>query len=427
MIGDAWRITGGRPLRGRVKPGGSKNGALPTLAATLLLDGETVLHNVPRIADAETMAGLLRAFGLTVEGEGATVRIANGGLETHRAPLELVGRMRASHYLLGPVVARLGRAEIPFPGGCDIGERPFDYILAGLEALGAESRVEGERIRVWATRLAGTRISLNPLYRSAGATFNVLMAAALAEGTTVIENASFEPDVVRFCELLGRAGAEVEGAGSTTLTVRGARELRGVEHTVNPDRLEAGTFFCAAGATRGEVVVEGIARGDLAAVAGKLEEAGVALEESGEGMKASGPERPRGVAIETDPYPGFPTDLQPPMAAMLATAEGTSWIRENIFDQRLQYVEQLVKMGAEIRLLGPRAAEIRGRPRLRGAEVEASNIRDGAALVVAALGAEGESVVVGRRFVARGYEDMDGKLRSLGAQISTGDEEQGEE
>jgi len=419
MPEDAWRIVGGRPLRGMVKPSGSKNGGLPTLAATLLMDGETVLHNVPRIADVETMLGLLRSFGLTVgEREDGTLRITNRGIEMHSAPLELVGRMRASHYILGPVVAKLGRAEIPSPGGCAIGERPLDYILCGLEALGCESRVEGGRVRVRCDRLTGGRVTLNPIYRSPGATFIILMAASLAAGTTVIENASFEPDVVTFCQFLASAGAQIEGAGTATLTVHGVSALSGAEHAINSDRLEAGTFLCAAASTRGEVTVENVTRAELAAIAGKLEEAGVALEQSGTGLTGGCAGRPRGVDIVTEPFPDFPTDLQPPMAALLATADGRSSIRENIFDLRLQYADELLKMGANIRLLDARTAEITGVPRLHGAEIEGHNIRDGAALLVAALGAEGESIVSGRRYVARGYEAIEDKLRSLGAEIA---------
>jgi UDP-N-acetylglucosamine 1-carboxyvinyltransferase len=419
MPEDAWRIVGGRPLRGTVKPSGSKNGGLPTLAATMLMDGETVLHNVPRIADVETMLDLLRSFGLTVgEREDGTLRITNRGIEMHRAQFELVGRMRASHYILGPVVARLGRAEIPSPGGCAIGERPLDYILTGLEALGCESRVENSHIRVRCDHLTGGRVTLNPIYRSPGATFIILMAASLAVGTTVIENASFEPDVVTFCQFLSRAGAQIDGAGTTTLTVRGVSALNGVEHAINSDRLEAGTFLCAAASTRGEVTVESITRGELAAIADKLEEAGMALEQSGDGMTGACAGRPRGVDIVTEPFPDFPTDLQPPMAALLSTADGISSIRENIFDLRLQYADELVKMGADISLLDARTATITGVPRLHGAEIEGRNIRDGAALLVAALGAEGESIMSGRRYVARGYEDVDAKLRSLGADIT---------
>ena len=418
MTGNTWHIIGGRPLRGRVRPSGSKNGALPTLAATLLLDGDTILHNVPRILDVETMLALLRAVGLTVEERGrSSVRITNHGLTTHRVPAELAEKMRASHYLLGPLLLRLGAAEMAMPGGCSLGSRPVTHITSVLETLGARETTSDHTIALTASALRGGTVTLDPVHRNPGATFTAVMAASLAYGETVIENASFEPDVVAFCELLVAAGATIEGIGTSTLTVHGAAELGGTTHTINPDRLEAGTFFCAAGATRGEVMVEGMRRCDLGAVADKLTEAGLRLEESAEGMVAAALGRPRGVAVVTRPFPEFPTDLQPPMAAMLATADGNSRIHESIFDQRLQYADQLLKMGARIRLLDGRRAEIVGVPQLHGAEVEAYNIRDGAALVVAALGAEGESWVSGRRFVARGYEDLEGKLSALGADI----------
>lgn len=420
MVEDAWGIVGGRPLRGSVRPSGSKNGALPTLAATLLLKGETILEGLPRIEDVRTMEELLRAFGLTVEENGGdSVRVVNQGLSTHRAPKDIVSRMRASHYLLGPVAAQLGRAEIPLPGGCDLGARPVDYILAGLEAVGMKTRLKEGRIEVRADHLAGARVQLDPRYRSPGATFNVLMAAALAEGESVIEHASAEPDVVCFCRFLNAAGARIEGAGGPTLRVRGVDALQGVTHRVNPDRLEAGTFLLAGVATRGEVQVEGVARADLSSVVDKLEEAGVTVAETGAGLRAACPGRPRGVTIVTDPYPMFPTDLQPPMAAMLVTADGESRIEESIFDRRLQYVEELVKMGADIELLDSRRARISGVARLRGAEVTGHNIRDGAALLIAALSADGESIVSGRRFVARGYERIAAKLNGLGAQMET--------
>ncbi len=426
MLEDAWRIVGGRPLEGRVRPSGSKNGALPTLAATLLLDGETVLHNVPQIADVATMLELLRAFGLSVEesGEGE-VSVVNRGLATHRAPRELVARMRASHYLLAPVAARLGRVELPLPGGCNIGRRPVEYILAGLEALGVAAQVRQDRIEAEAPRMTGGKVSLDPAYRSPGATFSVVAGAAVAEGETVVENASFEPDVVAFCRFLESAGARIEGVGQAVLRVRGVGALGGTRHEINVDRLEAGTFLCAAAATRGEVTVEGVAPGDLGAAVGKLREAGVEVSEVEEGLRTRCRARPRAVDVVTEPYPGFPTDLQPPMAVVLATAAGESAIRESIFDRRLQYVEQLERMGASARVLDSRRAAILGVKHLRGAEVEAHNIRDGAALVIAALSAEGESVVSGRQFVARGYQEFESKLRSLGAQMATVGEEEG--
>ncbi len=421
--GDVWRIVGGRPLRGKVRLSGSKNGALPTLAATLLIDGETVLENVPSIMDVATMIGLLRGVGLEVErGEEGRVRVVNRGICTHRPPPELVGAMRASHYVLGPLALRLGKAEMPLPGGCRIGARPVTHFVAVLEALGVKAAAGTKMISLEASGLRGGAVVLDGRHRNAGATFTALMAAALAEGKTVVENASFEPDVVCFCEFLKAAGAEVEGVGTPTLTVRGVGSLHGTRHRINSDRLEAGTFICAAAATRGEVTVEGIAREELGETADKLEEAGVELRE-GEGMRAGCPARPQGVEVTTNPFPAFSTDLQPPVAALLATAEGESTIRETVFDGRLQYVEQLRRMGADITLASCREATIRGVARLRGASVEAHNIRDGAALVIAALCADGESMVSGRQFVARGYEGFESKLRSIGGEIALAGEE----
>ena len=418
MVEDAWHIAGGRPLEGRIRPSGSKNGALPTLAAALLLDGETVLHNVPRITDVATMLALLRKLGLEVcEQSDGSVKIVNHGIATHRPPADLVGRMRASHYLLGPLALRLGKAEMPLPGGCRIGARPVTHFLAVLEALGVRATTEDRQIALQAAGLQGSAVVLDPRHRNPGATFTALMAGSLAEGTTVIENASFEPDVVCFCEFLNAAGARVDGLGGPKLTVKGVSRLRGTTHRINPDRLEAGTLLCAAAATRGEVTVEEITREELGETADKLEEAGVELS-AHDGITAACPRRPRGVEIVTDPFPSFSTDLQPPMAAVLAVAEGTSTIRESVFDDRLQYVDQMASMGADIRLAGPREALITGVPRLRSAQVQAHNIRDGAALVIAALSADGESVVSGRRFVARGYENFESKLRSLGADIT---------
>jgi UDP-N-acetylglucosamine 1-carboxyvinyltransferase len=419
MSEDAWRILGGRPLRGTVRPSGSKNGSLPLLAATLVLDGETVLHNVPRIADVQTMMALLRAVGLTVEEQGdGSVRVVNHGIAGHRAPDDLVAKMRASHYLLGPTLLRLGRAEMAMPGGCDLGARPVTHILSVLEALGAQATVGSKGIELTSKALRGAVVTLDPQHRNPGATFTGLMAASLAQGETVIENASYEPDVTCFCEFLKAAGARIEGLGGARLTVRGVDRLLGTTHRVNSDRLEAGTFICAAAATRGEVLVENITWEELGATLDKLAEAGVELSSRAGGLVARCPRRPRGVDIVTDPFPLFSTDLQPPVAAVLATAKGDSTITETVFDRRLQYVAELKKMGAEIELRDSRRAVIHGVERLRAASVAGGNIRDGAALVVAALCAEGESLVSGRQYVARGYEDFERKLRSLGAEIT---------
>jgi UDP-N-acetylglucosamine 1-carboxyvinyltransferase len=418
MIEDAWRIVGREPLKGTVRPSGSKNGSLPALAATLLLDGETMLHNVPRIADVQTMTALLGAVGLTVEERGdSSLRIVNHGIATHRAPAELVARMRASHYLLGPMLLRLGRAEMAMPGGCNLGSRPVTHITSVLETLGATGTISDNTIELSASRLRGAVVALDPRHRNPGATFTALMAASLAAGETVIENASYEPDVICFCNFLNAAGARIEGMGRPRLIVEGVAALRGVEHRVNSDRLEAGTFICAAASTRGEVMVDDITLAELGETADKLREAGVELMPRGGGLVATCPGRPRGVDVVTDPFPAFSTDLQPVAAALLATAEGESRIEETVYDRRLQYAHELMKMGASIELPDSRHAVIHGVERLRGAAVEGCNIRDGAALVVAALSAHGESIVSGRQFVARGYEDFEGKLRSLGAEI----------
>ncbi|MCJ7751662.1 MAG: UDP-N-acetylglucosamine 1-carboxyvinyltransferase [Armatimonadetes bacterium] len=413
----AWRIEGGTPLRGTVRPSGSKNGSLPLLAATLLLDGQSTLTNIPHIADVETMLALLRAFGLTVEERpGGEVNITNNGLSTHLAPADLVGKMRASHYLLGPVLLHRGRVEMAMPGGCDLGARPVTHITLVLEALGATAETN-DTIHLTAKGLRGAVVTLDPWHRNPGATFTGLMAGALAAGETTIENASFEPDVIGFCRFLSAAGARITGIGTSTLTIQGVDRLHGATHRVNSDRLEAGTFLCAAAATRGDVLVEDITWDELGETADKLEQAGVELLAEGSALRARCPGRPRGVHIITDPFPSFSTDLQPPVAAVLATADGDSTIRETVFDRRLRYADELVKMGADIELRDSRFAVIHGVPSLRGARIAAGNIRDGAALVIAALGAQGQSLVAGRTYVARGYEDFETNLRSLGAEI----------
>ncbi len=413
----SWRIEGGTPLRGTVRPSGSKNGSLPLLAATLLFEGQSTLTNIPRIADVETMFALLRAFGLTLEElPGGEVRITNHGLSTHLAPADLVGKMRASHYLLAPVLLHRGRVEMAMPGGCDLGARPVTHITDVLEALGATAETN-DTIHLSAKGLRGAVVTLDPRHRNPGATFTGIMAAALAAGETTIENASFEPDVTGLCRFLNAAGARIAGIGTPTLTIQGVDRLRGATHRVNSDRLEAGTFLCAAAATRGDVVVEDITWEELGETADKLEQAGIELLAEGSALRARCPGRPRGVHVITDPFPCFSTDLQPPVAAVLATADGDSTIRETVFGHRLRYADELAKMGADIELRDSRFAVIHGVPSLRGARIAAGNIRDGAALVIAALGAQGESIVAGRNYIARGYEDFETKLRSLGAEI----------
>jgi len=421
MNRDVWRITGGQSLEGRVSPSGSKNGCLPTLAATLLIDGETTLQNVPDISDVRTMIEILRALGLAVDDLGESrVRITNLGLHLNEELDDLVRRMRASHYVLGPMALKLGHADIPMPGGCELGMRPVDHFLAVLDALGARSRLDEDRINVDADRFIGDLVRLDGTYLNPGATFTAVMIGALAEGETIVENASSEPDVVSFCDFLTAAGASIEWLEDSTLKVMGVSRLEGTTHRVNSDRLEAGTFLCAAAATGGDVVVDGFTVAELGSIAEQATKAGVELHDEGGEVRVHGRKRPRPIHLVTRPYPGFPTDLQPPLAAVLAQADGESTIEESIYDGRLQYIEDLNKMGAQMRRLDSRRAVIAGVEMLHGAEVEGKNIRDGAALIVAALSAEGESTVSGcTRYVSRGYENLDEKLRSLGAQIAS--------
>jgi UDP-N-acetylglucosamine 1-carboxyvinyltransferase len=332
---------------------------------------------------------------------------------------DLVRRMRASHYILGPLLLKAGRADIPLPGGCRIGSRPVEHFLDVLRRLGVEARQAAGRIRATASGFRGATVTLDARYCNPGATFTALMAGAVAQGETVVENASHEPDVVAFCRFLTAAGARIAGVGGPTLTIRGVDRLAGVSHHINTDRLEAGTLLYAAAATRGDVTVESIGREDLRAAVEKLEEAGVEVSESGDGLRVCCPSRPRAVSVLTEPFPGFPTDLQPVFAALLVCAEGEATIEESIYDNRLQYADELRKMGAHLRLTSPRRLHVAGVSSLRGAGVEAHNIREGAALVVAALAAEGESRVTGRGYIARGYQDIDVKLEALGATIGS--------
>jgi UDP-N-acetylglucosamine 1-carboxyvinyltransferase len=419
--GDALIINGGRPLRGTVRLSGSKNGALPVLAATLLMDGEVVLYNVPLIEDVYTMVDLLRALGLRAEIKPSGVVIVRSrGPESSLAPLELVQRMRASFYVAGPLLARLGRAEVPLPGGCKIGTRPIDYVVDALGTLGVEAEVDHGYVRARAGRLRGGTVYLDARYRSPGATFNVAMAACLAEGTTIIENASGDPEVVNFCEFLNAMGARISGAGSNRLAIEGVRSLEGCAHRVVADRIEAGTYLLAAAVTGGTLTVEEIDPSSLDFVIAVLREAGMDVETLDRSVRLRARRRPRAVDVTTGPYPLFPTDLQPPMVVLMALADGTSTVEETIYDGRLAYVDELRRMGARVRILD-QAAVVTGVKRLTGAKVSARDMRAGAALTLAALAAEGESEITGRHFILRGYERLEQKLTALGARITAAD------
>ncbi len=405
----------GAPLAGTARVGGAKNSALKLMAATLLAEGEHVLRNVPRIADVETMCDLLRSMGVEV------VRDASHDLIVRRparvvpeAPYELVERMRASIIVLGPLLASLGQARVAMPGGDDLGSRPIDLHLQGLEQLGAAFSFAHGTIEARADRLVGTSVLLE--FPSVGATENILMAAVKAKGTTVVENAAREPEIADLAAFLNRMGGCILGAGTSTIEIEGVEELSPVEHEVIPDRVEAATFLAAVGIAGGEIVVEGARSDHMDMLIQKLGEMGVRTSPTADGIWASSPGPLRSVDVSTLPYPGVATDYKPLLVAMLSVADGVGIVTENVYADRFRYVGELVRMGADIRVQGHHAV-VRGVGRLSGARIKAPDIRAGAALVLAGLAAEGETVVSDAFHVARGYEDLAGKLRSLGADV----------
>jgi len=411
-------ITGGVPLAGDVVLNGSKNGALPILAATLLINDEVVLHNVPRISDIEKMCQLISLLGAVVERDGDTVRVNASNLTTCRADRDLTAAMRASFYVVGPLLARLGRAEVPLPGGCAIGSRPVDYVIRALRQLGVQADEQTDVV-VCTTPdgLQGATVTLDPTYRSPGATFTLAMAASLAKGRTVIENASADPEVENFCRFLQAAGATIDGIGDTRLTIDGRADLHGCEHTIISDRIEAGTFLLAGAATGGQVRVGPIKPSYLEAVLSKLEEMGVPVLRERDAVTVRAEGRPHAATVYTTAYPGFPTDLQPPMVVLMCLADGHSVMNETIYDGRLTYVNELRRMGAQVKLETSQQAIIEGVEALDGRRVEGADMRASAALVLAALAAEGESTVFGRHYILRGYEQFEEKLTHLGARI----------
>jgi UDP-N-acetylglucosamine 1-carboxyvinyltransferase len=412
---DRLLVTGGPRLSGEVTIGGAKNSALKLMAAALLAEGRTVIRNVPDIVDCRTMAEVLERLGAGVERRDHALAIdASGplGLET---PYELVRRMRASILVLGPLLARQGRARVAMPGGCNIGRRKIDLHIRGLERMGAEFTYDHGYLVATTSGLQGAVISLD--FPSVGATENLLMAAVAARGTTVIENAAREPEIQDLATFLMAMGAEVRGVGTPTIEVEGVDGFRPTDHSVVPDRIEAGTFAIAACVTGGEVLLRGARADHLDLVLAKLEEAGARSRTDENGVRVAMPERSSAVDLVTLPYPGFPTDLQPPIMALLATADGTSIITENVFESRFMFVDELNRMGADIRTEGHHAV-IRGMDRLSSAPVRALDLRAGAALILAALGADGVTEIADVDHVDRGYEDIDGKLAALGAEVT---------
>jgi UDP-N-acetylglucosamine 1-carboxyvinyltransferase len=412
---DRLLVTGGTALDGTVRISGAKNSALKLMAAALLAEGRSVVHGVPRIVDCLTMAEVLEHLGAEVTWEDGTVSIVSSGTLDVETPYELVRRMRASIVVLGPLLARLGRARVAMPGGCNIGSRKIDLHVRGLERMGATFTYEHGYLEARAERLHGAVISLD--FPSVGATENVLMAAVGARGTTVIENAAREPEIQDLANALVEMGARIEGAGTTTIEIEGVDTFRPAEHAVIPDRVEAATFALAACATGGDVLLEGARPDHLDLFLAKLAEMGATVSAEETGIRVAMQDRPEAVDFVTLPYPGFPTDAQPQAMAVLASAKGTSIVTENVFESRFMFVDELNRMGADIRTEGHHAV-IRGVPRLSAAPVRALDIRAGAAMVIAALGADGTTEIADLYHVDRGYASFEDKLAGLGAEIS---------
>jgi UDP-N-acetylglucosamine 1-carboxyvinyltransferase len=413
---DEIRVKGGTPLRGTVGVLGAKNAVLKEMAATLLAPGRYVLSNVPGIFDVELMADVLRHTGAFCELSGHELSVSVPNRLVPEAPIDLVRQMRASIVILGPLLARCGEARVALPGGDDLGARPIDYHLDAFEKMGASFSLEhGVLVGTTDGRLTGTEVELP--FPSVGATENVLLAASLADGDTTIVNAAREPEIVDIATMLNAMGARITGAGSAIIRITGVPELQPVQHHVVSDRLEAGTYAMAAAISGGDVTVTGCDPADLRMELRKLEESGCNVERGEDWLRVVGPERPTATDFSTLPFPGFHTDMQPQMVAYLATADGTSVITENIYDARFRFIGELSRMGADITTEWQHAI-IRGVDRLSGAPVLAHDIRAGAALVLAGLRADGETVVGDPHHIDRGYEDFVPKLASLGAVIS---------
>ena len=411
---DKLRIEGGRALRGEIAVSGAKNAALPILCAGLLTSAPFALGNVPQLHDVATTLKLLRRLGVKAERDGERVLLDAGGVASVEAPYELVKTMRASILVLGPLLARFGEARVSLPGGCAIGQRPVDQHIKGLQAMGAQISIEHGYVVAKASRLKGARIVTDMV--TVTGTENLMMAATLADGETIIENAAREPEVADLAAALVAMGARIEGAGTDRITVRGVRRLDGGEHRVMADRIEAGTFLCAAAATGGDITLTHAQPGTMDATLDKLREAGASIEAGADRIRLSMTRRPRAANVRTAPYPAFATDMQAQFMALNCIAEGTGVITETIFENRFMHVLEMQRLGADITIEG-NTAIVRGVPKLSGATVMATDLRASAGLVIAGLVAEGETVVDRIYHLDRGYERMEAKLGQLGARI----------
>ena len=406
------RIIGGHRLSGNVRISGAKNAVLPILASSLLTSGELVLHNVPNLADMRTMLKLLEGMGVKIDREGETVKLCASNVTSTVAPYELVKTMRASILVLCPLATRFGAARVSLPGGCTIGARPVDQHIQALRRMGADVQIDHGFVDLRCGRLSGRTI-VTDMVTVAG-TENIMMAAVLAEGRTVIENAAREPEVVDLANCLRAMGARIAGDGTSTIVIDGCEELHGAEHTVIPDRIEAGTFAAAAAAPRGDVTLQNVDPEALSGVLDKIREAGAEIETGPDWIRVKMDRRPKAVSIRTEPHPGFPTDMQAQIMALDCVSEGLGRITETIFENRFMHVPELQRLGADIEVEG-HTAIVRGVRQLQGARLMATDLRASASLVIAALAAEGESIVDRIYHLDRGYDGMEVKLRALGA------------
>nr|WP_199339737.1 UDP-N-acetylglucosamine 1-carboxyvinyltransferase [Nostoc sp. FACHB-892] len=413
------QIWGGHPLRGHVKISGAKNAALVIMAGALLCPGDCRIRNVPLLADVERMGQVLSALGVSLTRQGDILDINASEIKTSKAPYELVTQLRASFFAIGAILARLGVAQMPLPGGCAIGARPVDLHVRGLQAMGAEVQIEHGICNAYvpgsSRRLKGAKIYLD--IASVGATENLMMAATLAEGETIIENAAREPEVVDLANFCNAMGAKIKGAGTSRIIIEGVPKLHSVDYSIIPDRIEAGTFLLAAAITRSELLLSPVAPEHLIPVIAKLRDIGVTIiEEKPEHLRILPAETLKATDIETQYHPGFPTDMQAPFMALLTLAEGDSVINESVFENRLRHASELNRLGADIRVKG-NAAFVRGVPKLSGAPVLGTDLRASAALVIAGLAAEGKTTIQGLQHLDRGYDRLDVKLQQLGAKI----------
>ena len=411
-------ILGGVKLHGEVKISGAKNSAVAILVASILVKGKCVIENVPHVSDILDLIDIINGLGGVAEFVGEdTVEVDCSDLTDYVASYDSVRKIRASSYLMGALLGRLKKASVALPGGCDFGVRPIDQHIKGFEALGAKVDIEYGMVNITADELVGDTVYLDVV--SVGATINIMLAAALADGITVIDSGAKEPHVVDVANFLNSMGANIKGAGTDVIKIRGVKELHGGTFSVIPDQIEAGTFMIAAAATRGDVMVTNIIPKHMESLSAKLEEMGVGVEEYDEAIRiyVDKPELKR-ANVKTQPYPGFPTDLQPQMLTLLTVAKGTSIMKENVWDNRFKYIDELNRMGANVNVEGKDVAVVEGGSRLTGAPVCATDLRAGAAMVIAALIADGVTEIYNLQYIDRGYENLEEKLRALGAQIT---------